>query len=165
MFKQHLEMIGRNESPSKKAKFWQSYIRSLKGSDDIRAQDSPTRRTYKPLSGYPEFTPSFRSIYDEPSTAAERITGSGYRYMPVHRETYGYSPRAIYAHHYGRPTYNESPRKYDHEKAWNDHLDRMSEIEKRYPSRYGLYLKDKPLSMWPLEYEPENKPSSAGKDY
>lgn len=74
------------------------------GSDDIRAQDSPTRRTYKPLSGYPEFTPSFRSIYDEPSTAAERITGSGYRYMPVHRETYGYSPRAIYAHHYGRPS-------------------------------------------------------------
>lgn len=31
MFKSHLEMIGRNESPSKKAKFWQSYIRSLKG--------------------------------------------------------------------------------------------------------------------------------------
>lgn len=31
MFKQHLEMIGRNETPSKKAKFWQSYIRSLKG--------------------------------------------------------------------------------------------------------------------------------------
>lgn len=31
MFKQHLEMIGRNESPTKKAKFWQSYIRSLKG--------------------------------------------------------------------------------------------------------------------------------------
>lgn len=31
MFKQHLEMIGRNETASKKAKFWQSYIRSLKG--------------------------------------------------------------------------------------------------------------------------------------
>lgn len=31
MFKQHLEMIGRNETPAKKAKFWQSYIRSLKG--------------------------------------------------------------------------------------------------------------------------------------
>lgn len=31
MFKQHLEMIGRNESPTKKAKFWQSYVRSLKG--------------------------------------------------------------------------------------------------------------------------------------
>lgn len=33
MFKQHLEMIGRNETPSKKAKFWQSYIRSLKGNN------------------------------------------------------------------------------------------------------------------------------------
>lgn len=31
MFKQHLEMIGRNENPTKKAKFWQSYVRSLKG--------------------------------------------------------------------------------------------------------------------------------------
>lgn len=31
MFKQHLEMIGRNETPTKKAKFWQSYVRSLKG--------------------------------------------------------------------------------------------------------------------------------------
>lgn len=31
MFKNHLAMIGYNESPNKKAKFWQSYIRSLKG--------------------------------------------------------------------------------------------------------------------------------------
>lgn len=33
MFKNHLAMIGYNESPNKKAKFWQSYIRSLKGKD------------------------------------------------------------------------------------------------------------------------------------
>lgn len=31
MFKNHLDMIGRNEPVSKKAKFWQSYVRSLKG--------------------------------------------------------------------------------------------------------------------------------------
>lgn len=31
MFKNHLAMIGMNETPNKKAKFWQSYIRSLKG--------------------------------------------------------------------------------------------------------------------------------------
>jgi hypothetical protein len=31
MFKNHLQMIGFNETPNKKAKFWQSYIRSLKG--------------------------------------------------------------------------------------------------------------------------------------
>ncbi|KAJ8931004.1 hypothetical protein NQ314_016139 [Rhamnusium bicolor] len=29
-FKEHLEMISLNESPSKKAKFWQSFVRSLK---------------------------------------------------------------------------------------------------------------------------------------
>lgn len=138
MFKQHLEMIGRNETPSKKAKFWQSYVRSLKGkctrphatrhaphahffipmrsnmllhcylytsigSDDIRAHETPkVRPTWRPLSSYNEL-PSLRSIYDEPSTASERITGAGYRYLPVHRETYGYSPRPIYSHHYNRP--------------------------------------------------------------
>lgn len=120
MFKQHLEMIGRNETPAKKAKFWQSYIRSLKGnfkikigdcislpnmwikfqgSDDIRAHDAPkSRPTWRS-----EVSPTFRSIYDEPATASERITGVGYRYLPVHRDTYGYSPRAIYSHHYQRP--------------------------------------------------------------
>lgn len=128
MFKQHLEMIGRNETPSKKAKFWQSYVRSLKGiarlnvfycqyiltlntisfsmrtgSDDIRAHEAPRLRpTWRPLSS--DFPPVFRSIYDEPSTAAERVTGVGYRYLPVHRDTYGYSPRPIYAHHYNKPS-------------------------------------------------------------
>lgn len=139
MFKQHLEMIGRNETPSKKAKFWQSYVRSLKGnykiihfngiassparwqnipknkkklnelyfwfvcigSDDIRAHDAPKLRpSWRPLSA----DIPLRSIYDEPSTASERITGAGYRYLPVHRETYGYSPRPIYSHHYNRPS-------------------------------------------------------------
>jgi hypothetical protein len=160
MFKNHLEMIGRNETPTKKAKFWQSYIRSLKGSEDIRAQDSPKSRSYRPLSSVPEFTPTFRSIYDEHASPAERITGAGYRYNPVHRDTYGYSPRPIYAH--SRPT--STYKAYDPEKAWNEHLDRMAEIEKRYPSRFGLYLKDKPSStLLPLEYEPENKPSHGGK--
>jgi hypothetical protein len=161
MFKQHLEMIGRNESPSKKAKFWQSYIRSLKGSEDIRAQDKPSSR--RPLSSLPEFSPSFRSIYDEHAPPSERITGAGYRYEPVHRDTYGYSPRPIYERQ--RPAYDGKA--YDAEKAWNDHLDRMSDIEKRYPSRFGLYLKDKPsatlLPQSPLEYEPETKPRYGGK--
>lgn len=35
----------------------------------------------------------------------------------------------------------------------------------RYPSRYGLYLKDKPNTVVvPLEYEPETKPVNSGKD-
>ena len=58
------------------------------GSEDIRANEG--REDYR--------TPY--TIYDEPSTAAGRITVPGYRYLPVHRETYGYSPRAIY----GRPS-------------------------------------------------------------
>lgn len=112
MFKNHLAMIGYNESPNKKAKFWQSYIRSLKGkyqkrwswwadtqhlisfagSEDIRASEG--REDYH-RTGF--------SIYDEPSTANGRITSPGYRYLPVHRETYGYSPRAIYQHQTQRP--------------------------------------------------------------
>ncbi|XP_055309499.1 uncharacterized protein LOC129573208 isoform X2 [Sitodiplosis mosellana] len=155
MFKQHLEMIGRNETPSKKAKFWQSYVRSLKGSDDIRAHDSPRVSSWRPLSAD---LPPLRSIYDEPSTASERIIGTGYRYLPVHRETYGYSPRPIYSHHYGRPS-GDYAHVYDAERAWHEHLQRMKEIERRYPSRYGLYLKDKPSTVvLPQEFEPELKP-------
>ncbi|XP_026477824.1 uncharacterized protein LOC113383780 [Ctenocephalides felis] len=105
MFKNHLDMIGRNETASKKAKFWQSYVRSLKGSDDIRAPESAyrPRSAFRPLSSFPEFTstwPLSRSIYDDPSHAAERITVPGYRYLPIHRETYGYSPRDLYPHRY-----------------------------------------------------------------
>ncbi|XP_005191486.1 uncharacterized protein LOC101901052 isoform X3 [Musca domestica] len=154
MFKSHLEMIGRNESPSKKAKFWQSYIRSLKGSEDIRAHETP--RAGRPYSSYIDSPSTYRSIFDEPSTANERVQSHGYRYLPVSRDTYGYSPRAIYDHHYSRTI----PANYDAERAWNDHLKRMQEIERRYPSRYGLYLKDKPYTpnaLVPLEYEPEDK--------
>lgn len=153
MFKNHLEMIGRNETPSKKAKFWQSYIRSLKGSEDIRAHETPKPRAY---SAYVDSPPAYRSIFDEPATPSERIHSLGYRYQPVSRDTYGYSPRAIYDHHYSRTI----PASYDAERAWNEHLKRMQEIEHRYPSRYGLYLKDKPTApnaLIPLEYEPEDK--------
>ncbi|XP_063365044.1 uncharacterized protein LOC134653578 isoform X4 [Cydia amplana] len=102
MFKNHLEMIGRNETASKKARFWQSFVRSLKGSEDIRAEERyrPTRRSVFPELTYP-YT-AYKSIYDDPVAAAERINVPGYRYLPVHRETYGYSPRAIYAHNYPR---------------------------------------------------------------
>ncbi|XP_055847622.1 uncharacterized protein LOC129913128 isoform X1 [Episyrphus balteatus] len=156
MFKNHLEMIGRNETPSKKAKFWQSYIRSLKGSEDIRAHDTPKARSFRPYSAYVDSPSTYRSIFDEPATPSERIQSLGYRYQPVSRDTYGYSPRAIYDHHYSRTI----PASYDAERAWNEHLKRMQEIEHRYPSRYGLYLKDKPTApnaLIPQEYEPEDK--------
>ncbi|XP_037952205.1 uncharacterized protein LOC119682770 isoform X3 [Teleopsis dalmanni] len=140
--------------PAKKAKFWQSYIRSLKGSEDIRAHEAP--RASRPYSSYLDSPATYRSIFDEPATANQRVQSHGYRYLPVSRDTYGYSPRAIYDHHYSRTI----PANYDAEKAWNDHLKRMQEIERRYPSRYGLYLKDKPYTpnaLVPLEYEPEDK--------
>jgi hypothetical protein len=176
MFKQHLQMIGYNESPNKKAKFWQSYVRSLKGSDDIRAQET---RHYdfdrRPLSHH------FSHLYEDVSDPHSRVQVPGYRYLPVHRETYGYSPRAIYPHHYAsrpiRPARQVSPvpssfgredvkaflnarSARDVERAYDDHLKRMKEIEHRYPSRYGLYLKDRPHSLLPqdVEYEPETKP-------
>jgi hypothetical protein len=31
MLKNHLDLIGRNEPIQRKAKFWQSYVRALKG--------------------------------------------------------------------------------------------------------------------------------------
>lgn len=65
---------------------------------------------------------------------------------------------------------------FDSHKAWQEHLDRLAAIDRLYPSRYGLYLKDRaypisdlstpvpsslkhsPLSLKGLEYEPDNKP-------
>ncbi|XP_063707451.1 uncharacterized protein LOC134836147 isoform X1 [Culicoides brevitarsis] len=183
MFKQHLQMIGYNETPNKKAKFWQSYVRSLKGSDDIRAQET-SRWDRRP----------FAHLFEDHEIPHHRILVPGYRYLPVHRETYGYSPRPIYPSHYRsyeklRPVVpNIYPNRYlssepvdyslwrwnlaqrrallkaktleDTERAMGDHLKNLREIEHRYPSRYGLYLRDRPHSLLPqdIEYEPETKP-------
>lgn len=154
-------MIGMNETPNKKARFWQSYIRSLKGSDDIRAHDGPTWRN-RPIL-----------LLNELDTPAGRVQSPGYHYSPVHRETYGYSPRPIYDHQYPRHRRAASVgRLADAERAWADHLERMRDIDRsvydvlkklleRYPSRYGLYLRDKPSQVvlpQELEYEPDTKP-------
>ncbi|XP_054264599.1 uncharacterized protein LOC128987657 isoform X6 [Macrosteles quadrilineatus] len=108
LLKQHLDMIGRNEPVQRKARFWQSYVRALKGTDDMKAPElthyrSP-RSVFRPLiSDYPTW-PS-KSIYDDPIHAGERILTPGYRYQPVSRETYGISPRPIYAHHFSSPRF------------------------------------------------------------
>ncbi|XP_018319685.1 uncharacterized protein LOC108733128 [Agrilus planipennis] len=165
MFKNHLEMISRNESASKKAKFWQSFVRSLKGSDDLRAPESTyysrPRGIFRPISDFPEFSstwPYGKSIYDEPSAAAERINTAGYRYDPVHRDIYGYSPRAIYPHNYGynpieryRPVFHiPKLRPFDAEAAWKDHLARKAERERRYPSAFDNFRTTYPFSRYPL---------------
>ncbi|XP_069677750.1 uncharacterized protein Mf isoform X2 [Periplaneta americana] len=103
MLKNHLDMIGRNEPIQRKAKFWQSYVRALKGTDDMRAPErtsSRPRGVFRPLlADFPELSsgwPYGKSIYEEPLHAVDRISVPGYRYLPVSRETYGYSPRNLY---------------------------------------------------------------------
>ncbi|XP_055622811.1 uncharacterized protein LOC129766311 [Toxorhynchites rutilus septentrionalis] len=84
MFKQHLEMIGSYEPISKKARFFNTYLKSLKGSQDIVAKEK--QRLY---------SSSFEgsSIFNESKHAVERINSPGYHYNPVSKDTYGVTPR------------------------------------------------------------------------
>ncbi|XP_019873025.1 uncharacterized protein LOC109601245 isoform X1 [Aethina tumida] len=174
-FKEHLEMIGLNETPSKKAKFWQSFVRSLKGSDDIRATDpvhSRPRGVFRPLSDIPELSSSWpwsKSIYDDPLAAGERIHGPGYRYDPVHRDIYGYSPRPIYPHNYGsldryRPAFHVSKaRPYDAEAAWREHVDRVKGRDPEQQS--SIFHTTYPFSRYPLYLVYSKRPSPASEKY
>jgi len=107
-FKQHFDMISMHEPVTRKAKFWQSYVAALKGTTDMRADDhkyGATPRSARAMSEFPEFfTKSIAdeySPYSDSSAPSHRIYAPGYRYLPISRETYGYSPRAIYG--YDRP--------------------------------------------------------------
>jgi len=103
-FKQHFDMISRNEPITHKARFWSSYVGALKGTQDMRADD--TRRSRRPLSeGFDLFPRMFDdSPYVDSIDANSRIHAPGYRYQPVSRETYGYSPRLITAATPERPS-------------------------------------------------------------
>ncbi|XP_067011458.1 uncharacterized protein Mf isoform X4 [Anabrus simplex] len=140
MLKNHLDMIGRNEPIQRKARFWQSYVRALKGTDDMRAPDPVHRpRAFYPslYSDFPELSSTWpslgKSIYDDPKHAVDRISVPGYRYLPVSRETYGYSPRNLYPLPYTsyRPGWYR-----DALQDWKDHLDRMSALDHLYPAKY-----------------------------
>jgi len=155
--RQHLDMIGRNEPVQRKAKFWQSYVRALKGTDDMRAPEQTHYSRYPSRGGifrpilnvdYPTW-PSLKSIYDDPVHPSERINVPGYRYLPISRETYGISPRNIYPHNYSSPRYAalKSDPPYKALQDWSDHEDRMKEIEKLYPKKYP-----------PLYKSPESDP-------
>ncbi|CAH1388848.1 unnamed protein product [Nezara viridula] len=116
----HLDMIGRNEPIQRKARFWQSYVRALKGTDDIRAPEAShysrypsPRGIFRPLAEFP----TFKSIFDDPIAPSDRISSPGYRYLPISRDTYGLSPRNIYPHHYS--SLDRVPR-YEYFKAPSD---------------------------------------------
>ncbi|XP_053698176.1 uncharacterized protein LOC128745184 isoform X1 [Sabethes cyaneus] len=87
MFKPHLEMIGSYEPISKKARFFNTYLKSLKGSQDIVAKE---KRNYSS-------TIETSSIYSDSKYAVERIRAPGYHYNPVSKDTYGVTPRKINA--------------------------------------------------------------------
>jgi len=97
-FRQHFDMIGMHEPVQRKAKFWTSYVRALKGTEDMRAEEGPMTSRRRPFSEMPDVFPRmFDDMLPTASTedANARIRAPGYRYQPVSRETYGYSPRAI----------------------------------------------------------------------
>ena len=78
----------------------------------MRAPDRVTPRprgVFRPLlADFPELSsgwPYNKSIYDEPLHAVDRISVPGYRYLPVSREIYGYSPRNLYPAPYRPGTY------------------------------------------------------------
>lgn len=85
MFKQHLEMIGSYEPISKKARFFNTYLKSLKGSQDIMAKE---KKSYS--SSYES-----SSIYSDSLHAVDRINSPGYHYNTVSKDTYGVTPRKL----------------------------------------------------------------------
>jgi hypothetical protein len=98
-FRQHFDMISMNEPVQRKAMFWTSYVRALKGTEDMRAEDSHTTQARRrPFSEMPDLFPRIHNDY-LPTASTEdanaRIRAPGYRYQPVSQETYGHSPRAI----------------------------------------------------------------------
>ncbi|EAT47847.1 AAEL001082-PA [Aedes aegypti] len=84
MFKQHLEMIGSYEPISKKARFFNTYLKSLKGSQDIMAKEKKTYGSYESSS-----------IYSDSEHAVDRIHSPGYHYNTVSKDTYGVTPRKL----------------------------------------------------------------------
>ncbi|KAK7863283.1 hypothetical protein R5R35_005327 [Gryllus longicercus] len=135
LLKNHLDMIGRNEPVTRKARFWQSYVRALKGSDDLRAPEPsvrPRRGLFRPLlADFPELAHSWpltKSIYDDPSLAADRMAVPGYRYLPVSRETYGYSPRNLYPGLPYTAADRYRPESWIDPRAWRDRLERLDRL-------------------------------------
>lgn len=75
-------------------------MRALKGTEDMRADEGSLAPRRRPFSEMPDVFPRmFDDMLPTASTedANTRVRAPGYRYQPVSRETYGYSPRPIQA--------------------------------------------------------------------
>jgi len=64
-FKNHFDMLSLHEPVTHKARFWQSYVRALKGTEDMRADEHQARLRLRPraLSEFPEYFG--RSLLDD----------------------------------------------------------------------------------------------------
>merc|ERR1711878_231115 len=112
-----LDLYTQNIPLTQKAKFWTNYVSSLKGNQDLRAND-PNIRNWHPSvietlpNDYPELKMEFSKLesqmFDRPmrrayepltpviADANERINSLGYSYNPVHTDIYGrYRPGGL----------------------------------------------------------------------
>merc|ERR1712141_393755 len=105
-----LDLYTQNIPLTQKAKFWSNYISSLKGNQDLRANE-PNIRNFHPSvvetlpNDYPELKMEFSKLesqmFDRPlrrayepltpviADANERINTLGYSYSPVDTDIYG----------------------------------------------------------------------------
>merc|ERR1712117_912440 len=105
-----LNLYTQNIPLTQKAKFWTNYVSSLKGNQDLRANDPNTRNCHPSLietlpNDYPELKMEFSKLesqmFDRPmrrahepltpviADANDRINTLGYSYNPVHTDIYG----------------------------------------------------------------------------
>ncbi|XP_063704460.1 uncharacterized protein LOC134833900 [Culicoides brevitarsis] len=85
VFHQYLEMIGRNEPHTHKARFWTSYVRGLGGAEEfIAGNKKKCNKRCRPWE--------CQSCNQE-KTVREKVREPDYHYAPLSRSTYGHSPR------------------------------------------------------------------------
>merc|ERR1712098_511945 len=105
-----MNLYTQNIPLTQKAKFWTNYVSSLKGNQDLRANDQNIRNCHPSVietlpNEYPDLKMEFSKLesqmFDRPlrrayepltpviADANERINTLGYNYNPVHTDIYG----------------------------------------------------------------------------
>merc|ERR1711963_1210285 len=109
-----LDLYTQNIPLTQKAKFWTNYVSSLKGNQDLRANEAQLRTWHPSVietlpNDYPElkmeFTKLESQMFDRPmrrahepltpviADANERINSMGYSYSPVHTDLWDLQTR------------------------------------------------------------------------